>query len=482
MTFAPVQPKRYPLELRIPSKLLAAMKDLQGSGGRCRIVGGSVRDALLGLDPKDFDVEVYNLPLDRIAKTLSRHGKTNLVGKSFAVVKLWTHGAEYDFSIPRREVKSGSGHRGFTIDADALMKESEALLRRDFTINALLFDYATSEVIDYYGGKQDLDDRILRHVSTAFVEDPLRVLRAMQFAGRFNMVLHPDTAALCQSMRYEFWDLPKERIWGEWEKWAERSTSLSAGMRALQSSGWIRFFPELNALAGLPQDPEWHPEGDVWQHTLHCLDALIRETNWSKLPASEKPALAFAVLCHDLGKARCTRWATKRNEKRWISPGHEAASVWLAEQFFDSFRCPHDLRDKVMALVGAHHYLNTAPKEGMSDSSLRRLSRRLHPATTEQLAYVMISDHRGRPPLVSSDQEARIATFRERIQKLELGNSVPQPILLGRHLIARGLSPSPQFRGILDACFEAQLEGAFSTEQEAQAWLDDYLAQASPAN
>ncbi len=468
-------PQRYPLSLPLPRPLKAAIATLERAGARCRVVGGSVRDALLGLSPKDFDIEVYGLPLDRIANALASHGKTDMVGKSFAVVKLWTHGSEYDFAVPRRESKSGHGHRGFAIEMDTAMTEAEALKRRDFTINALLYDAATEEVIDYYGGKADLDQRLLRHVSPAFAEDPLRALRAMQFAGRFNLALHPETAELCASMAPEFWSLPKERIWGEWEKWATRSTSLSAGMDALRSSGWIRFFPELNALQGLPQDPEWHPEGDVWRHTLCCLDALTEMTDWASLPTADRAALAFAVLCHDLGKARCTRWASKRGTKRWISPGHDAAGVWLAEQLLDRLHCPRGIRDQVLPLVGGHHFLNTVPPGGHSDASLRRLSNRIHPATTEQLANVMLADHRGRPPLVSREQEARIAAFQARIQELNLQQSTPAPILLGRHLIAKGLSPSPRFKEILDAAFEAQMDGAIASDEDANAWLEAYL-------
>ncbi|MDQ8184753.1 polynucleotide adenylyltransferase [Pelagicoccus sp. SDUM812002] len=468
-----MRPVRQPLDIDIPAPLKQALLALEAAGGTCRIVGGSVRDALLGIQPKDFDVEVYGLDLDAIANTLSKLGRTDLVGKAFAVVKLWTQGDEYDFAIPRRESKSGTGHRGFVIEADAHLSEVEALKRRDFTINALLYDHAKGEVIDYFGGLQDLDTRTLRHVSPAFKEDPLRVLRAMQFAGRFQMVLHDETAAMCHDIGHEFWTLAKERIWIEWQKWAGRSTSLSHGMRALEKSGWIRYFPQLNALLNLPQDPEWHPEGNAWTHTLCCLDALQSQTDWLSLPESERGVLAFGTLCHDLGKARCTRWAEKRGAMHWISPGHDAQSIWLAEQFFNAMRAPHEIRDKVMGLVGNHHFLNTVPECGHSDASLRRLAKRLTPASTYELVYVMVADHRGRPPLLSEAQDQRIAEFRRRIQELDLESHAPKPILLGRHLIERGMKPSPDFKSILDRAYEAQLDGAFSDSPTALKWLDE---------
>ncbi|MBC2607189.1 CCA tRNA nucleotidyltransferase [Pelagicoccus albus] len=467
-----MSPVRRAFHIELPRPLRQALHSLETQGGVCRVVGGSVRDALLGIAPKDFDVEVYGLELENIAKALAPLGKTDLVGKAFAVVKLWTHGEEYDFAIPRRESKTGSGHRGFTIEANAHLSEFEAIQRRDFTINALLYDHSKGEVIDYAGGLEDLSNGILRHVSPAFEEDPLRVLRAMQFAGRFKLELHDETAELCRRIGHEYWTLAKERIWLEWQKWASKSKSLAHGMRALEKSGWICYFPELNALRGLPQDPLWHPEGDAWTHTLHCLDALIRETDWLELTESQRAPLAFGVLCHDLGKARCTRWALKRGEKHWISPGHDNQSVWLAEQFFESMRSPLEIREKVMTLVGNHHFLNTAPDEGHSDASIRRLSKRLAPATTRQLVYVMKSDHLGRPPLVSEAQTARIAKFEERIRELDLVESAPAPLLLGRHLVSRGLKPGPGFKRILDQAYDAQLGGSFRNVEEAEAWLE----------
>lgn len=467
-------PIRKPLHIPLPAPLGRALHVLEAAGGTCRIVGGSVRDAMLGIKAKDFDVEVYGLELNAITAALAPLGRSSLVGKAFAVFKLWTHGEEYDFAMPRREAKSGSGHRGFLIEVDATLSEREAIQRRDFTINALLYDPARREVIDYCGGLVDLETLTLRHVSPAFREDPLRVMRAMQLAGRFQLELDDQTAAFCREIGPEFYTLASERIWIEWEKWAQRSTSLSHGLRALQKSGWLRYFPPLNALLGLPQDPQWHPEGDVWTHTLCCLDALVRETDWSTLPEKERAVLAFGTLCHDLGKARSTRWAHKRGAKHWISPGHDAQSVWLAQRFFDAMRAPHELRDKVMGLVGNHHFLNTVPSAGHSDTSLRRLAKRLTPATTHELVYVLIADHRGRPPLVSKEQDQRIAQFKKRIHELDLENQAPKPILLGRHLVKHGLKPSPDFKKILELAYDAQLEGSITDESTALQWLQSY--------
>lgn len=466
-----VLPRKTPFALQIPPDLNRAMALLKAKGATCRLVGGCVRDALLGQPPTDFDVEVYGLELDSIATTLQTIGRTDRVGKSFAVVKLWRHGSEYDFSVPRTESKSGTGHRGFEIHPNIALDERTALRRRDFTVNALLYDPEAEILIDYFDGQSDLENGILRHVSEAFSEDPLRALRAVQFAGRFGFELHSDTAKLCKQMKPEFSTLALERIWGEWRKWAVKSIIPSKGMIALRDSGWIAFFPEINALLRLPQDSEWHPEGDVFTHTLHCLDALVEKTDWKDLDESLRTTLIFGTLCHDFGKARQTRFAEKRGKLRWISPGHEKESGWLSERFLKRIGSPVVLVEKVKRLVENHHFLNSFASSPPSDTSLRRLSRRIHPASANELLYVIRSDHLGRPPLVSPDQEKRLTDFSKRIEELAVKDSAPKAILLGRHLIEHGLKPGIRFKAILAQAYEAQLDGDFSTNDEAVDWL-----------
>jgi len=469
----PDLPSKTPFPLPIPLDLEKAIALLKKRGATCRLVGGCVRDALLGETPSDFDVEVYGLELETIANTLQAIGRTDRVGKSFAVVKLWRHGCEYDFSVPRTESKSGTGHRGFEIRPDTALDERTALRRRDFTINALLYDPEEQVIIDYFDGRADLERGVLKHVSEAFSEDPLRVLRAFQFAGRFGFELHADTAALCKRMKPEFSSLALERIWGEWRKWAVKSKKPSKGMIALRDSGWIAFFPEINALLRLPQDPEWHPEGDVFTHTLHCLDALVEKTKWKDLDETLRATLVFGTLCHDLGKARQTRFAEKQGQLRWISPGHDQDSGWLSQRLLKRIGAPIALGEKVKTLVENHHFLNSFSNSLPSDTSLRRLSRRIHPATTNELLYVMRSDHLGRPPLVSPEQEKRLDDFAHRISELAVKDSAPKQILQGRHLIELGLKPGPTFKSILSQAYEAQLNGDFDTSDEGIEWIRD---------
>jgi tRNA nucleotidyltransferase (CCA-adding enzyme) len=266
-------------------------------------------------------------------------------------------------------------------------------------------------------------------------------------------------------------ELPVERVWAEWEKWATKSTRPSRGLEVLEATGWIRHFPEVAALRGTPQEPEWHPEGDVLTHTGHCLDALVTFVGWHAAPDARKRMLAFAVLAHDFGKPGTTHRAERRGAERWVSPGHEAAGGPLADSFLRRIGAPLELDAPVRSLV-IHHLAHHHGREGdFSDPQVRRLARRLAPATIEDLALVMAADSMGRPPLPSTEILALIDRLRARAQELEIQASAPRPILHGRHLIALGRTPGPDFKPILDAAFEAQLDGAFADEAGGVAWL-----------
>jgi tRNA nucleotidyltransferase (CCA-adding enzyme) len=451
---------------------LRAMLEALRPVSRPRLVGGGVRDWLLGLVPKDFDLEVGGIGFEGLRRALAPFGPTDVVGRSFGVIKVrGDGGAEYDFSLPRRESKTGAGHRGFAVQPDPDLSDAEAAARRDFTVNAIAIDPFTGGRIDPFHGERDLDARILRHTSAAFSEDPLRVLRAFQLAGRFGFTLAPETAALGRDMAPAYSELPLERVWGEWDKWAVKSTLPSRGLGVLEATGWIRHFPEVAALRGTPQEPEWHPEGDVLTHTGHCLDALVGLAGWLASPPPRRRLLTFAVLAHDFGKPPTTERAERRGALRWISPGHEAAGGPLAESFLRRIGAPRELDPAVKALV-VHHLVHHHGREGeFSDAQVRRLARKLAPATIEDLALVMTADSLGRPPLPSAEILALIGRLRERAAALALQSAAPRPILLGRHLLAQGRPPGPAFKPVLDAAFEAQLDGAFGDEAGALAWL-----------
>lgn len=460
--------------MRIPEELRAVLAAL-ARRGRPFLAGGCVRDHLLGLEAKDFDIEVYGLGWDELTTLLRPFGPTDVVGRSFGVIKLRLGGAEYDIALPRRESKTGAGHRGFSVEPDASLDERAASARRDFTINALLYDPIAEKLLDLHGGEADLRARVLRHTSAAFVEDPLRVLRGVQFAARFDLTLAPGTAALCASIADTFAELPRERVWGEWDKFATRATHPSRGLAALKASGWLRHFPELAALDGTPQDPEWHPEGDVFVHTGLCCDALVALPLWREAAPDLRRVLMFAVMAHDFGKPATTRREFKHGAERWVSPGHAEAGGPLVEAFLERLGSPLEVRPPARALVECHHAHLNFPPEGPSAPSIRRLARRLTPATIEQLLAVMESDHLGRPPVRSANTERRMAQLREAAARLELEKTEPKPLLHGRDLIALGLPPGPHFGKILHEAFEAQLDGEFSNPVDGARWLRDKL-------
>jgi tRNA nucleotidyltransferase (CCA-adding enzyme) len=270
-------------------------KCLLKSGGKAYLVGGSVRDLHRGEFSADLDIEVFGLDGNALETALRSFSSFDKVGQAFGVYKL--KGLPVDVSLPRSEEKTGDGHRDFAIECHPNMRIGDAALRRDFTINAIYLDLETGISIDPTGGIHDLQNHLLRHVSSKFSEDALRVYRAMQFIARFNLDCDPETVRLCQSLRGD--DLPRERVFAEFEKLLLLGSNIAQGLEFLREVGWLRYFPELEALIDCEQDPQWHPEGDVWTHTLLSLNAFANQRS-----GDERADLivGLAVLCHDMGK------------------------------------------------------------------------------------------------------------------------------------------------------------------------------------
>jgi tRNA nucleotidyltransferase (CCA-adding enzyme) len=273
---------------------------IRREGGRVWLTGGCVRDLALGRQPRDLDIEVVGLPPGQVHALLAAHFPVQFVGKAFEVFKL--QGLPVDLSIPSRMSAEATSLPGLLRQADPGMPIEEALARRDFTINAMAWDPDTMELRDPFNGRDDLDARILRHTSARFAEDPLRVLRGMQLSARFELTVAPETVTLCRSLSQE--GQPSERLWEEWKKLLLQGRKPSLGLQFLRHCGWLRFYPELEALQGCPQDPVWHPEGDVWIHTLHCLDWFAAERSGHE---ADDLAVGLGVLCHDFGKPATTR-------------------------------------------------------------------------------------------------------------------------------------------------------------------------------
>lgn len=435
------------------------------AGGRAWLVGGCVRDALLREKSKDVDIEVFGLSEDRLESVLDVWGAWNPVGKSYGVYKL-KH-APIDVSLPRRERKTGPGHKAFAVETDPSATLEQAARRRDFTLNALLWDPLQNELADPLGGRADLEGRVLRHCGPQFSEDPLRVLRGMQFVARFALDPLPDTVALCRDIEPE--GLAPERVFEEWKKLLLKGTQISRGLEFLRATGWVRFYPELEALIGCPQDPKWHPEGDVWTHTGHCLDAFARERTGEEW---EDLVVGCAVLCHDMGKPS----TTELRDGRIRSIGHTEEGEAAARSFLERLTRQKQLIEEVLPLVREHHRPTELFHNRASNAAIRRLAGRV--GRIDRLLRVVRADQAGRPPLPPGDfPEGR--WLLDKARQLEVEKSAPRPLIQGRHLIELGLEPSPRFGTILSACFEAQLDGVFSDETGGLEYLRTYLGERS---
>jgi tRNA nucleotidyltransferase (CCA-adding enzyme) len=371
-------------------------------------------------------------------------------------------GREADIALPQLRSLNPSGERGHIPVPDPSLTPREAAARRDFTWNALALR-PSGELLDFFGGQRDLHDRIIRHVSEAFDEDPLRVLRAVQFAARFEMQLAPETAARCRALLPQAAGLPVERVWGEWQKWALKGRRPSAGLRVLSESGWLAHYPELAALVGCPQDPEWHPEGDVAIHTGYVCDIAAMIAGRDQLAEEERAALIFSALCHDLGKPATT---ARSEDGRIRSPGHAEASIELTHRLLTRMGVPRRIVDLTIPLVREHMAMNGAVP---NPRSVRRLAVRLAPATIDDWRRLLEADASGRPPYPPADPGAAVAKL---AKQLGASEGRPQPLVTGRDLLARGYSPGPALGALLRRAYAAQIEGEFATLEQGLRWLE----------
>ena len=418
------------------------------------MVGGSVRDLVLGgKSVKDVDLEVFGLDPDALQRTVGAKYAFDPCGVSFGVLKV--QHLDIDVSLPRRESKRGLGHKGFLIDSDPTLTVAEAASRRDFTVNALYYDPLAGRLEDPCGGLADLENRVLRHVSAKFAEDPLRVLRGMQFVARFGLRPADETVAVCRTMAME--GLPPERLFEEWAKLLTKGVEIGRGLEFLRATGWVRHFPELERLIGCRQDPSWHPEGDVWEHTKLCLDAFARDRAGD---ADEDLVVGLAVLCHDFGKPATTTCDPRTGHIR--SLGHDEAGVGPTLSFLRRLTNEERLLREVPPLVQCHMQPFSLWRAKAGDAAVRRLA--LKVVRIDRLLRVAHADDEGRLPerVGGSSGGADLRWLAEAAERLRVAASAPKPILQGRDLIRLGHRPSPKFGEWLAAVFEAQLDGRFA--------------------
>ena len=456
------------MSIQIPQQIRQIVSRIEQAGGSARLVGGAVIDALHNRQPKDWDIEVFGISFDRLAEIFKDKG-ANLVGAQFGVIKLSAKecgGLDVDINVPRRDNHFGKGHTDLLTEFDPGMTVAEAARRRDFTINAMAFDLSSGEIIDPFGGRADLAAGILRATDPElFVQDPLRALRAMQLLARKcgpSGKVDEGTMHLIRGMADSFPHLAKERVAEEFKKLLMKSERPSVGLEFLRDSGWITHFPELGNLIDCGQHPEWHPEGDVWVHSLHTVDSAAWVRDNADLPEEWRQAFMFGTLCHDVGKPSTT--VTPRmvaegefpKERLWTAWGHDRAGMPIVESFLRRMTNEKKLIEKASTLVGEHMQPWNLHQGGAKKPAWKRLHGRIR---LDVLGWMCKCDSCGGPSVHIGDPDLEHETSEKCWDHFsEFGADPEAPILMGRHLIEAGVKPGHHFKAMLDAAFEAQIE------------------------
>ena len=434
--------------IRSMPRFAAIIQAIHAVGGTPFLVGGAVRDLLIGVPLKDFDCEVHHLSLDQLQTVLAAHGEVDLVGKAFGVLRV--HGLDIDWSVPRKD----NVGRKPTVELDSAMDITQAFMRRDLTMNAMGIDLVSFALVDPFDGWHDIQLKRLRAPSLElFVQDPLRLFRVMQFIGRFEMM--PDDALdhVCSSM--DIAGLSRERIDAEFEKLMLKSRRPSLGIRWLDRIGRLNeILPELAATKGIEQDSLWHPEGDVFEHTMQSIDAAAVQNYASQ---EQKLAVMYAALCHDLGKVSITQHV----DGRIISYGHAQAGVPLARSLMKRITTKKDLIDAVAVMVAHHMEPLQFVAQGASAAAYKRLARKIYPLVNMQmLTQLALADKQGRNPHGHEPLSAPIEDvelFMQKAASLTIIHHPEEPILLGRDLLDV-IQPGKLLGEALDYAYQIQLD------------------------
>jgi len=460
---------------------------------RALIVGGLVRDTLAGeIDSKDLDIEVYGVSMPDLRNHLISYfgeDRVKLEGESFQAIKVFLENTSIDVTIPRRDSKTGTGHRDFDVTGDPSMTITEAARRRDFTINTFSADPLTGEIYDPFNGFSDLQSGILRAVDfERFSDDPLRVYRGVQFMARMGLTVETKTEELLCSMVAAgmLERLPLKRVTDEMHKLLLKADTPSTGLEFMRSLGITeKHWPELHALIGVPQDPKWHPEGDVWRHTLMVVDqarALIAANRSNPFSEKESQEIMWAALAHDLGKVT----TTKHENGRIRAHGHEAAGADPAKSMLRKIEIHSRSKDIIVACVERHlqattlyqGYINGTLEERGYANAVRKVLRHIGPEKMEVFLTVAEADHRGRTTPEASDLHYKPAIkFREVALKHGCLEKARTQLITGKDLISLGLKPSPIFGTIQQRIEALRDEGVITNKTEALAIVHDWLDQ-----
>jgi tRNA nucleotidyltransferase (CCA-adding enzyme) len=448
---------------------MSVINVLEQAGAIVYVIGGTPRDLWWGISPNDIDLEVFGMAVDNLKHLLLSMGSVKEVGQEFGIFDFTSRNGrvKMQIAVPRRERQPGTASKDMVVSCDPYMTPEEASSRRDYTINSLMWRPTTAELFDFHRGIVDCDSRILRPIGPAFEEDALRPLRGFRLAAQHLLKPSNYYDPMMYRMANRFDTIPKARLRAEWEKWA-KSHYPAAGLRVLDAYGWLQCFPLLFALSQTQQDPEWHPEGNAWIHSVHVVEAASTMLDES----IDYPTLMWAALLHDAGKPATTVIASDGpNKGRLVSPGHDAAGVAPARAFFEQFYDAADLpmHQKVYALIRTHmRHINW---QG-GDAAIRRLANEV--GSIKDWYALVVADHSGRPyegDLIYPEDAVKIM---QRAEELAVSDQKPQKILMGRHLLERGWKPGPAMGAVLNDAFEAQLDGHFFDLDGALAWLEQW--------
>ena len=447
------------IKINLPLVLEKILRDLIKIGSQPILVGGCVRDSFLNIPNKDFDIEIFHInSLTTIEKLLQKYGNVKLVGKSFGVLTLRVDSYDFDFALPRTEKKTGNSHQDFEVLTNSSLTFKEAALRRDFTINAIGYDYKSKEFLDPFNGIKDLEKKVLRHINDeTFIEDSLRVYRAIQFSSRFEFTLHNKTRDLCKKIvrNDELKYLPKERIYEEFKKLFLKSKKPSIGFELMKELGVLKYFSELEILVGCIQDKEYHPEGDVWIHTLMTLDEMVKNKTGDEY---RDLYLFYALLCHDLGKPFCT----KEINGKITSYKHESLGIEPTISFLSKITNEKRFIEKILPLVKNHLAPFQLYKAESSIKAVKRLSLKCN---IEDLCIVCLADCKGRTIPNKDKCDKAISWLLEKAKEMNISKEPLKPLVQGRDLINLGLKPSKHFKEILSQALNLQIDQNLSKEE-----------------
>ena len=464
----------------IPPIITTLSESIRDAGGRALLVGGCVRDMLLDREPTDFDIEVYGLAPEKLTEVAKVLGEVIEAGKAFGILKLRVGDLEIDLGIPRSDSKVADGHRGFDIRVDPLMSPADAVRRRDFTINTIMMDPLTDEIIDPTGGVVDLEKRILRVVdSTLFGDDPLRALRALQFVARFDLVVDPESMSIMKAIVPSLKELSSERLRDEWRKLLVLAEKPSIGLQLGFDLGVFDVLhPELPPLKSTPQNPEWHPEGDVWIHTLMVVDEAALIIRREELDEENSFTIMLGALVHDLGRALCTRVI----DGKIRSIGHEEEGEVPTRSFLKTVGVSSVVTEKIVGIVNDHlkptkYYLDDH-KEGfsISDGAIRKLAARIAPATMNELLLVAEADYFGRGQWRHGEKREypERPWLLDRAEKLNVLVGPSPHAITGAELVALGIEPGPKMGEMIREA-DRQRDDEGKTKEEIEEWVKNEM-------